>query len=242
MTQSLAIVTGAASGIGAEVAQRLARRGYGVIAVDRTQELADQAATALGGESIPVACNLSSASETKTLCQRIATEWPQGLEVLVCNAGVTVPADVADHTPEEIDLQLDVILRSSMHLINAALGVFLPRDRGHVMATVSLGGICPLPGSAPYSAAKAGLRAFLAALNCEVAGTGVSVSGIYPTAVNTPMLEGEARLGSALNFLSRVLTVNEVADAYEQALDKPKLEIYVPYHESLSARAALWNA
>ena len=241
MTQSLAIVTGAASGIGAEVAQRLARRGYGVIAVDRTQELADQAATALGGESIPVACNLSSASETKTPCQRIATEWPQGLEVLVCNAGVTVPADVADHTPEEIDLQLDVILRSSMHLINAALGVFLPRDRGHVMATVSLGGICPLPGSAPYSAAKAGLRAFLAALNCEVAGTGVSVSGIYPTAVNTPMLEGEARLGSALNFLSRILTVNEVADAYERALDKPKLEIYVPYHESLSARAALWT-
>ena len=241
MTQSLAIVTGAASGIGAEVAQRLARRGYGVIAVDRTQELADQAATALGGESIPVACNLSSASETKTLCQRIATEWPQGLEVLVCNAGVTVPADVADHTPEEIDLQLDVILRSSMHLINAALGVLLPRDRGHVMATVSLGGICPLPGSAPYSAAKAGLRAFLAALNCEVAGTGVSVSGIYPTAVNTPMLEGEARLGSALNFLSRILTVNEVADAYERALDKPKLEIYVPYHESLSARAALWT-
>ena len=241
MTQSLAIVTGAASGIGAEVAQRLARRGYGVIAVDRTQELADQAATGLGGESIPVACNLSSASETKTLCQRIATEWPQGLEVLVCNAGVTVPADVANHTPEEIDLQLDVILRSSMHLINAALGVFLPRDRGHVMATVSLGGICPLPGSAPYSAAKAGLRAFLAALNCEVAGTGVRVSGIYPTAVNTPMLEGEARLGSALNFLSRVLTVNEVADAYERALDKPKLEIYVPYHESLSARAALWT-
>ena len=241
MTQSLAIVTGAASGIGAEVAQRLARRGYGVIAVDRTQELADQAATGLGGESIPVACNLSSASETKTLCQRIATEWPQGLEVLVCNAGVTVPADVANHTPEEIDLQLDVILRSSMHLINAALGVFLPRDRGHVMATVSLGGICPLPGSAPYSAAKAGLRAFLAALNCEVAGTGVNVSGIYPTAVNTPMLEGEARLGSALNFLSRVLTVNEVADAYERALDKPKLEIYVPYHESLSARAALWT-
>ena len=122
MTQSLAIVTGAASGIGAEVAQRLARRGYGVIAVDRTQELTDQAATALGGESIPVACDLSVAAETRNLCERIATEWPQDLEVLVCNAGVTVPADVADHTPEEIDLQLDVILRSSMHLINAAPG------------------------------------------------------------------------------------------------------------------------
>jgi len=241
MTQGSALVTGAASGIGAEVAQRLVRRGYQVIAVDRTPELADQAATFLDKESIPVACDLSVAAETKTLCERIATEWQEDLQVLVCNAGVTVPADVADHTPDEIDRQLDVILRSSMHLINAVLGVFLPRDHGHVMATVSLGGICPLPGSAPYSAAKAGLRAFLAALNCEGAGTGVSVSGIYPTAVNTPMLEGEARLGSALNFLSRVLTVEKVADAYERALDKPKLEIYVPYHESLSARAALWT-
>ena len=68
MTQSLAIVTGAASGIGAEVAQRLARRGYGVIAVDRTQELADQAATALGGESIPVACDLSVYGRNQRTC------------------------------------------------------------------------------------------------------------------------------------------------------------------------------
>ncbi len=241
MTQSLAIVTGAASGIGAEVAQRLARRGYGVIAVDRTQELADQAATGLGGESIPVACNLSSASETKTLCQRIATEWPQGSgsSGLQCRGDCPRRRGKSHTRRNRSSTRCDPAQFHASH--QCRLGVFLPRDRGHVMATVSLGGICPLPGSAPYSAAKAGLRAFLAALNCEVAGTGVRVSGIYPTAVNTPMLEGEARLGSALNFLSRVLTVNEVADAYERALDKPKLEIYVPYHESLSARAALWT-
>ena len=70
----------------------------------------------------------------------------------------------------------------------------------------------------------------------------MAISGIYPTAVNTPMLQHEARSGgSALNFLSAVKTVDDVADAYEKALDRPKLEIYVPYHESLSARAALWT-
>lgn len=241
MTRSLALITGAASGIGAEVAKRLHRRGYRVIAVDRTDELARQAATSIGAETISVGCDLSDSAELRSVCQRIATEWREDLEVVVCNAGVTVPADVVDQTPEQVDLQLDVILRSSMHLIQAALGVFLPQHRGHILATVSLGGICPLPGSAPYSAAKAGLRAFLAALNCEVAGTGVQVSGIYPTAVDTPMLVGEAELGSPLNFLSSVLTVGDVADAYERALDKPRLEVYVPYHESLSARAALWT-
>ena len=68
------------------------------------------------------------------------------------------------------------------------------------------------------------------------------MSGIYPTGIDTPMLRHEAQSdGSALNFLSKVLTVDDVADAYERALDKPKLEIYVPYHESLAARATLWT-
>ena len=241
MTIGSALVTGCASGIGAEVAHRLARRGYHVIAVDRTEELAQRAAAAIGGDSLAVACDLADAADTGGLCNRIATEWPE-LDVLVCNAGVVVPGDVADINADDIDLQLDVLLRSPMQLMRAALGAFQSRNRGHLMATVSLGGICPLPASATYSAAKAGLRAFLAALNAELAGTGVHVSGIYPTAVDTPMLRHEAQSGgSALNFLSAVKSVDDVADAYERALDKPKLETYVPYHESLSARAVLWT-
>ena len=247
-----ALVTGAASGIGAEVAQRLARRGHRVIAVDRTEELADRAAATIGDGSIPVACDLTDAASTAGLCDRIATEW-HDLEVLVCNAGIIITGNVADLSAADIDAQLDVLLRSPLQLIRAAVGPFTSRDRGHLMATVSLAGICPLPASATYSAAKAGLRAFLAALNSELWGTGVHVSGIYPTGIDTPMLRHEAQSdGSALNYLSKVRTVevqrsqlpqqgaDEVADAYERALDRPKLEIYVPYHESLSARAAQW--
>ena len=241
MTGSTALVTGAASGIGAEVAQRLARRGHRVIAVDRTEELADRAAATIGGDSIPVACDLTDAASTAELCDRIETGW-HDLEVLVCNAGIIVLGNVADLSAADIDAQLDVLLRSPLQLMRAAVGPFTSRDRGHLMATVSLAGICPLPTSATYSAAKAGLRSFLAALNSELWGTGVHVSGIYPTGIDTPMLRHEAQSdGSALNFLSKVLTVDDVADAYERALDKPKLEIYVPYHESLAARATLWT-
>ena len=162
--------------------------------------------------------------------------------MLVCNAGIIITGNVADLSAADIDAQLDVLLRSPLQLIRAAVGPFTSRDRGHLMATVSLGGICPLPASATYSAAKAGLRSFLAALNSELWDTGVHVSGIYPTGIDTPMLRQEAQSdGSALNFLSKVRTVEEVADAYERALDRPKLETYVPYHESLSARAAQWT-
>ena len=242
MTRSSALITGTASGIGAEVARRFAERGFHIIAVDRTPELAERAATDIGAAVTAVGCDLSDQQQTGVLCERIAGEWRDDLDVLVCNAGVLIPGDIADLSPDDIDLHLDVLLRNPMQLIRAALGVFLDRNRGHIMATVSMGGICPLPASAPYSAAKAGLRAFLAALNSEVSHTNVAISGIYPTAVNTTMLQHEARSGgSALNFLSAVKTVDDVADAYERALAKPKLEIYVPYLESLSARAALWT-
>ena len=242
MTRSSVLITGAASGIGAEVARRFAQRGYHVIAVDRTLELAEQAAADIGPEATAVSCDLADGQSLAELCERIAGEWRQDLDVLVCNAGVVIPSYVAGLTPDELDLHIDVMLRSPIQLIRAALPEFLARNRGHLMATVSLGGICPLPASAAYSAAKAGLRAFLAALNTEIWDTDVHICGIYPTAVDTPMLQHEARSGgSALNFLSAVRTVDDVADAYERALDKPKLETYVPYHESLSSRAALWT-
>ena len=242
MTRSSVLITGAASGIGAEVARRFAQRGYHVIAVDRTLELAEQAAADIGPEATAVSCDLADGQSLAELCERIAGEWRQDLDVLVCNAGVVIPSYVAGLTPDELDLHIDVMLRSPIQLIRAALPEFLARNRGHLMATVSLGGICPLPASAAYSAAKAGLRAFLAALNTEIWDTDVHICGIYPTAVDTPMLQHEARSGgSALNFLSAVRTVDDVADAYERAFDKPKLETYVPYHESLSSRAAQWT-
>lgn len=241
-TRSSALITGTASGIGAELARRFVARGYHVIAVDRTQELAERTAADLGAAVTAVGCDLSDLQSTRVLCDRITGDWSDELDVLVCNAGVVIPGDVADLSVEDLDVHLDVLLRSPVQLIRAALDVFRGRDSGHIMATVSMGAICPLPASAAYSAAKAGLRAFLAALNSELSNTDIAVSGIYPTAVDTPMLQHEARSGgSALNFLSAVKTVNDVADAYERALDKPKLEMYVPYHESLSARAALWT-
>lgn len=242
MTRNSALVTGAASGIGAAVARRFAQRGYHVFAVDRTDELAQQAAAGIGSGATAVGCDLSDGQSLAELCARIVGEWRQDLDVLVANAGVIIPGAVAELGPDDLDLQIDVMLRSPIQLIRAALPEFVDRNRGHLMATVSLGGICPLPASAAYSAAKAGLRAFLAALNTELFGTDVHVCGIYPTAVDTPMLRHEARAGgSTLNFLSAVKTVDDVADAYERALDKPKLETYVPYHESLSSRAAQWT-
>jgi short-subunit dehydrogenase len=233
----LALVTGAAGGIGREVSCRLASRGYVVVAVERDEQLAGTAAAAIAGDAIPVACDLSDRAAVAALSARIEDEWAADLELVVLNAGVIVPGDVVDSSAEVLRLQLDVMLGSVMELAAAAARAFVPKQRGHILATVSTGGILALPGSAAYSAAKAGLRAYLAALSAELRGTGVAVSGIYPSAVDTPMLLHEATHGgSLLNFVGTVSSVGSVADRYDRALRTRRLETFIPYSDSLLVR------
>lgn len=233
----LALVTGAGGAIGTGVARMLRDRGYTVIAVDRDEASASAAVAAIGGDTVGVASDSAHREQVAALCARIRGEWAAELEVLVANAGVIVPGDVAEAQPQDLDLQIDVMLSAPVQLLAAAAEVMRPRGRGHLLATVSMGGILPMQGSACYSAAKGGLRAFLAALSGELRGTGISVSGIYPSGVDTPMLRHEARHGgSALNFVGRVFAVDDVVQAYATALDRGRLEVYLPWSDSLLSR------
>ena len=236
-SRSLALVTGAASGIGAEVARRLDARGHTVIAVDRTEELSKAAAEATGSDAIGVACDLANPDSVASICDSISREWAENLNVMVCNAGIIKPADIAELTPGIIDAHIDIMLRAPMHMISAAVPNMLANGSGHILATVSMGGIVAMPGSSAYSAAKFGMRAFLAALHAEVASSGIKVSGVYPNAVDTPMLREEAASGgSPLNFVGEVKSINDVADVYERALDTGKLEFYIPYSDGITGR------
>ena len=237
-TQSLALVTGAAGDIGKALCERLANRGFQLVVVARNEESAAATAELFPG-SIPVACDHTNECEVSALCDRIEGEWSDRLHVIVCNAGVIIPGDMAEVSRQSIDDHLDINLRAPAQLLRSAAKVFVGRGEGHLLAIASLGGIMPMPGSAMYSASKFGLRGLLTALDSEVHSAGVKVSGIFPGAIDTKMLRFEARCGgSALNFLSEIHDVDEVADAFERALDKGRLEIYVPYSESLSARLA----
>lgn len=236
----LALVTGAAGGIGSGVARMLSARGYRIIAVDLDEASAARAATAIGPGTIPVAADLRRRADVDALADRIRHEWP--LDVLVCNAGVIMPGDVADTEPGQFHDQLDVMLAAPIRLIAAAVPGMRERNAGRILATVSMGGILPLPGSATYSAAKAGLRAFLTALDAELRDTAVRVAGVYPSGVDTGMLRYEARHGgSVLNFVGEVFTVEQVVRAYERAIDGRALEVYLPWSDSLLSRLVVFS-
>ena len=233
------MVTGAAGAIGTGVAQMLRDKGFGVIAVDVDERAAARAAAAIGSDTIGVACDARSREQVAGLAARGRGEWAGRLEIIVCNAGLIVPGPVGAADPDDLAAQVDVMLASPIQLIAAAVPGMVARGRGRVLATGSMGGIISLPGSATYSAAKAGLRSFLTALSAELAGTGVRVSGVYPSAVDTPMLRHEARHGgSLLNWVGKVFTVADVVRAYERALTGRRLEVYLPYSDSITTRVA----
>ncbi|MER5936715.1 SDR family oxidoreductase [Streptomyces sp. NPDC001928] len=234
----LALVTGAGGGIGLGVSRLLTDRGYRVIAVEIDESAAVAAARAIHEGAIPVGCDLSDRDQVAALCTRVREEWSDRLEVLVCNAGVIVPGDVADATHQDLDTQLSVLLKSPVQLIAATVEGMRRRGRGHVLATVSMGAVLALPGSAVYSAGKSGLRAFLSALSAELRGTGVAVSGIYPSGVDTRMLQRETLDGgSTLNFVSKVLSIDHVVRGYARALRTRRLEVFLPYTDSIVTRA-----
>lgn len=217
----------------------LRSKGYRLIAVDIDAAAVDRAVATIGDDTIGAVCDARDRDDVIALANRIRGEWADRFEVLVCNAGLIVPGSVGTFDPAELAAQVDVMLACPVQLMNAAVPGMRARGRGRLLATVSMGGIISLPGSATYSAAKAGLRAFLTALSAELTGTGVRVAGVYPSGVDTPMLRLEARHGgSMLNFVGKVFSVPDVVEAFEKALTGRRLEVYLPYSDSITTRVA----
>ncbi|MCF8470498.1 MAG: SDR family NAD(P)-dependent oxidoreductase [Parvibaculum sp.] len=231
-----ALITGAGSGIGAAIAHALDARGYRLILVGRNEAPLDAVAGGLSSPPEKILCDLSSRTDVEALCETVRTDHSD-LDVLINNAGIAVPGAVADIDQDLIDRHLEINLRAPIRLMRAIAPQMIARGSGSMVAMVSLGGIISLKDSATYSASKFGLRGFLAGFHHEVAAKGIKISGVYPAAVDTPMLHHEAlQGGSVLNFIDRVLSPEEIAGATLKAIDTGKLEVYAPYSASVTAR------
>lgn len=234
--KKVALVTGGGGAIAEAIAIQLEREGYQLLLSDVSLDKMSKVKGKLNGTSKYFVCDQTKPNEIQNLIQWIQTEFPE-IDVLINNAGYTNEGPFVHQTINDIQRQIWINLVSPIQITHGILPLMLKRGKGAIVSIVSIGGIIALADSALYSAGKFGLRGFLTALYEELKNTKIKISGIYPAAVDTPMLMHEAlHGGSNLNWINAVQSPEDVAKAVMKGIRKGTLEIYVPYGDGLTSR------
>jgi 3-oxoacyl-[acyl-carrier protein] reductase len=200
-TPRVAIVTGAARGIGAATAQRLAADGYAVAVLDldeaNTKETV-QAIEAAGGTALGVGADVSDAEQVQAAVDRVAAELGPPV-VLINNAGVTRDNMLFKMTEVDWDVVMNVHLRGAFLMARACQKYMVDATFGRI---VNLSSVSALGnrGQANYSTAKAGLQGFTKTLAIELGKFGVTANAIAPGFIQTEMTRATAeRMGIAFD-------------------------------------------
>lgn len=178
------LVTGASSGIGAELAKEFVGRGRHVVLVARRADKLQALAASLGSAADVLAADLSRADERAALPGRVA-DLGLVVDVLVNNAGLSTSGPVATSDPAaELNL-VEVDVAAVVDLCSRFVPGMVARGRGALLNVASVGAFGPLPGQAAYGAAKAFVLSYTQALGQELKGTGVTAAALCPGPVKT---------------------------------------------------------
>jgi uncharacterized protein len=185
---STALVTGASSGIGAEIARQLAQRGLGVTLAarreERLRELADELSSEHSIRAETVSCDVSDIDDRKRM-KKDLEERGLAVEVLVNNAGYGSGGKFIELDGDKEAAMIRTNVEAVVALTHAYLPEMVERGRGAVLNLASLIAFQPVPFQATYGASKAAVLSFTEAIHEELRGTGVTVTAICPGPVRT---------------------------------------------------------
>lgn len=223
LDERVALVTGAAMGIGAGIARRFSEAGATVVVFDINGERAAGAAKALApGRAKAITGDVSSEEDVRSAVDETVREFGS-LDVLVNNAGIEVPGQVVDLTSSDWDRQLGVNLKGAFFFSKYAIPHMRARKRGVIINISSVHAFVSYAGNAAYDASKAGLIGLTRALALDHGSEGIRVNAICPGYIDTPLMDAwlgaladpEATMRQVLSFhpLGRIGTPRDVAEA-----------------------------
>jgi len=193
MSERLAMVTGASSGIGEAFARELVRRGFPVILVARRTDRLAAIQAELGPSVDVLTADLATEEGIAAVGRRLQMG---GISIFVNNAGLGYRGRVADQPDANIARLVRVNLEAPMRLSRAALGPMTASGRGILINVVSMGAFQPVPYLNVYAATKAGLLSFTEALADEVEGSGVRIQALCPGNIPTGFQDVAGTRGS----------------------------------------------
>ena len=225
-------VTGAAHGIGAETARRLAARGARVALVGLAPEELERVSEQCPG-SIAVEADVTDRDAVERAVERTVEAFG-GIDIVLANAGIAAPGFVRTMDPDAFERIVEVNLVGVWRTIRACLPHVIER-RGYVLAVASMAAVLPSPGLAAYGAAKSGVEAFGNALRIEMQPFGVAVGVAYFSWIDTEMVRGAdaTDLGAGMRSklkgpLARTYPVRDAAEAVVRGMEQRRRMVVCP--------------
>jgi len=215
-------ITGGARGIGLATARAIAREGGKVALGDLNGDGAAAAAETLGPNAIGLSVDVTDRDSFEAFIDAVE-ERLGPVDVVINNAGIMLLGDFMDEDPERARSQFDVNVWGVWHGTQIAMRRMRPRGTGHIVNIASMAGKTGFPGGATYCATKHAVVGLSEAVRGELRKTGVEVSVVMPSIVNTD-------LGSGLVEARFVKNINpeDVAQEIVDALKFPRFDVFVP--------------
>lgn len=226
----VAIVSGAASGMGRHMAMVLARMGYRLVLTDTDgaglQELAVQEGFREGKSVLLQTHDVRDSEGWHALVDK-AVERFGAVDLMLNIAGYLLPGNVVDIDVHAIDSHIDINVKGVIYATRAAAQQMVRQKRGHIFNVASIAGLSHVPGMATYCASKHAVRGFSLSVAHELRKHGVQVTVFCPDAVETPMLvRQEGHEAAAMTFgAGRALSLAEVEVVLLKAMKRRPLEV-----------------